>query len=335
VPIRDRGCSDELGQIAQRTHAKGGAVRGHRAFRFGVLDFAAASREAWIAKARKAEALGYATFLVPDHFTRQFAPLIALMAAADATRTLRVGSFVCNNDFRHPAVLAKEVATLDLLSDGRFEFGLGAGWARAEYEQLGLPFERPGVRLRRLAEAVRVIKALLADGPAALAGDHYALAGATGFPQPVQRPHPPILMGGSGRRMLTLAAREADIVSFALQYSSADRGHGEGTTAALARMVAWVRQAAGERFSALELNAFIFDVVVTDNRRQAVAALAEKYGVSPEEVPTQTHALVGSVEQISEQLHMWREHFGLSYVCVVGEEAMEAFAPVVARLAGR
>lgn len=307
----------------------------HRPFRFGVGDFTAASREAWVAKARKAEALGYATFLIPDHFQKQFAPLIALMVAADATRTLRVGSFVCNNDFRHPAVLAKEVATLDFLSDGRFEFGLGAGWAQGEYERFGLPFARPGVRIRRLGEAVRAIKALLADGPATFAGDDYALTGAVGYPPPVQRPHPPILMGGSGQRMLTLAAREADIVSLLFHYYQADRSYREGTTAALAQMVAWVREAAGERFGTLELNTFIFDVVVTDNRQQAASALAAKWGVPVEDMLTTIHALVGTVDQISEQIQQWREQFGLSYICVFGEEAMEAFAPVVARLAGR
>src|SRR5947207_14304512 len=184
-----------------------------RPFRFGVVAESAPSREAWIELVRRSENLGYATFLLADHYVNEFPPIAALMAAADAASTIHIGSLVFDNDFRHPVVLAKEVATLDLLSGGRFELGLGAGWKLPEYEWAGIPFNPPGVRIDRLAEAVRVLKGLFADGPLTFSGRHYAIAGLDGQPKPLQRPHPPITIGGGGRRILSLAAREADTVS--------------------------------------------------------------------------------------------------------------------------
>src|SRR6266550_2451379 len=188
-----------------------------RPFRFGVICEHMQSAEEWVTKARQAEEYGYSTLLIRDHFIRepfgdQLAPLIALMAAANATKTLRVGSLVMDNDYRHPVMLAKEAATLDLLSGGRFELGIGAGWLRSEYEQAGMVFEPAGVRVSRLEEAIQVLKALFADQPITFAGDHYTITNLSGFPKPTQRPHPPILVGAGSKRMLALAAREADIV---------------------------------------------------------------------------------------------------------------------------
>src|SRR6266568_8001917 len=183
-----------------------------RPFRFGVITESAPSREHWTTLVRRAEELGYATFLLADHYVNEFPPLVALMAAADATKTLRVGSFVFDNDFRHPALLAKEIATLDLLSGGRFELGIGAGWHRPEYEQTGLPFESAGVRISRLEEALRIIKGFLTEETVTFAGSHYTVTGLKAFPKPLQRPHPPIFIGGGGKRLLALAGREADIV---------------------------------------------------------------------------------------------------------------------------
>src|SRR5579864_9181610 len=184
-----------------------------RPFRFGVLCEEMGTREAWLAKVWRVEELGYATLLLRDHFMPgpfgdQFAPLSALMAAAMVSNTLRIGTMVFDNDYRHPVVLGKEVATLDVLSSGRFEFGLGAGWMGSEYEQAGMTFDSPGTRVERFEEALRIFKGLFADEPLTFAGKHYAIRGIDGFPKPLQRPHPPILIGAGGRRMLSLAGRE-------------------------------------------------------------------------------------------------------------------------------
>lgn len=225
----------------------------HRAFRFGVIVFEPTSREELVAKARRAEALGYATVLMPDHLGKQFSPLLALQMVAEATTTLRVGSFVLDNDFRHPVMLAKEVATLDVLSDGRFELGLGAGWLRSEYEQAGIAFASPAVRVARLEESVSIVKRLFAEEAVTFSGAHYSITNLQGSPRPVQRPHPPILIGGGGKRILSLAAREADIVGLAAK-SRAD-GSGldilDGLPEATDQKIALLRQVAGEHFSRL------------------------------------------------------------------------------------
>ncbi|HET7036422.1 MAG TPA: TIGR03621 family F420-dependent LLM class oxidoreductase [Thermomicrobiaceae bacterium] len=305
-----------------------------RPFRFGAGLFGAESRAEWTELARRAEALGYAMLLVPDHFQRQLAPIAALMAAADATSTLRVGSYVCNNDFRHPALLAKEAATLDLLSEGRFEFGIGAGWAEPEYSSAGIPFDRPGARLARLSEALEIITALFRGGTLAFSGKHYQIEGLEGYPLPLQQPHPPLLLGGSGERMLALAARKADIVSFTPARRASDAPSGESSTAALRRMAGWAREAAGTRWPELELNTFFFDVAVDDDSTKAREMIARKRNVPVEDVPQQLHALAGSPSEVVEQLLGLREELGISYVVAVGAAEMEALAPVVARLTG-
>src|SRR5207253_6767082 len=186
-------------------------------------------REHWVQQARRAEELGYSTFLLPDHYVNDLATTPALAIAAEATNTLRVGSFVFDNDFRHPAAVAKEAATLDLLSDGRFELGIGAGWHGPEYQQTGIPFEPPGVRVGRLEEAVTIIKALFGEEPVNFSGKHYTINGLVGLPKPVQRPHPPILIAGGGKRVLSLAAREADIVGLHIK-TYADGSGGDMTS---------------------------------------------------------------------------------------------------------
>jgi probable F420-dependent oxidoreductase len=306
-------------------------------FRFGVVTESAPSREQWIKLARRVEELGYATFLLADHYVNEFPPLTALMAAADATSSLRVGSIVFNNDLRHPAMLAKEVATLDLLSGGRFELGIGAGWHRPEYEQVGIPFDPAGVRISRLEEALQIIKKFFTEESITFSGGHYTVTDLKAFPKPSQRPHPPIFIGGGGKRLLALAGREADIVG--LHRKVNDDGTvdaSERTEAAIARKVEWVRQAAGERFESLELNILTGDIVITEHRQQA----AEQYirerarpGATAEELLASPYLFFGTVDQIAEQIQRLREQFGISYF-VVGDESMEMLAPVVARLAG-
>lgn len=306
-----------------------------RPFRFGVITESAPSREQWVTLVRRVEELGYATFLLADHFVNELLPIAALMAAADATKTLRVGSFVFDNDFRHPALLAKEVAALDLLSGGRFEFGIGAGWHRPEYEQVGIPFESAGVRISRLEEALSIVRQFFTEETVNFAGSHYTVTDLKAFPKPVQRPHPPIFMGGGGKKVLTLAGREADIVGLHLRVK--DDGTvdpSERTEAAIARKVEWVRQAAGDRFAAVELNLLIGDVVITEDRQQAVEQYAREKGrpgATAEQILANPYLLIGSVEQIAERIYRLREQFSISYF-VVDSESMEAFASVVARL---
>lgn len=311
-------------------------------FRFGAAADAAPTRAAWVAQVRRAEELGYATFLVADHYTLDFPPIAALMAAADATTAIRVGSLVFDNDFRHPAQLAREVATLDLLSDGRFELGIGAGWRQADYDQVGLPFDGAGVRIDRLIEALAIIKQFFAQESVTFTGTHYRVSELQASPKPLQRPHPPIFIGGGGRRMLTVAGQEADIVGLHLK-ANADGtvDASERTTAALERKLAWVRQAAGERFASLELSLLASAVVVTDDRHQAAEARARELAAhggmadtSADMLLADPYLFIGTVEHIVEQITHLRQQFGISYV-VMRPDDVEAFAPVVARLAGK
>jgi probable F420-dependent oxidoreductase len=286
---------------------------------------------------RKAEDLGYATFLLADHFVNEFPPLVALTVAADATKTLRVGSFVFDNDFRHPALLAKEVATLDLLSGGRFELGIGAGWHRPEYEQTGLPFDSAGVRINRLEEALTIIKQFFTKESVTFAGSHYTVTDLKAFPKPLQHPSPPILMGGGGKRLLTLAGQEADIVGLHLKVNeNGTVDASERTEAALAQKVEWVRRAAGERFAAVELNLLVGSVIITQHQQQAAEQYICESGrpfVTAEQLLASPYVLIGSIEQLIERIQRLREQFGISYL-VLDADHMEAFAPVVARLAG-
>jgi probable F420-dependent oxidoreductase len=305
-------------------------------FRFGVQLSHAPSGPAWRQLARTVEALGYTTLFLPDHFEEQLGPLVALTVAAEATTTLRVGSLVFGNDYRHPVVLAKEIATLDLLSEGRVEFGIGAGWMTTDYEQSGIPHDRPGERIDRMAESLAVLKSLWSTGAATHLGTHYRVEGAVGFPRPVQRPHPPVIIGGGGRRVLGLAAREADIVGVNPSLAAGAIGPEViATTTAeyYDQRVAWIREAAGDRFDRLELQCLTFLVQITDDRTAALDGLASVLGVPAAEVAHAPVALVGTTGQIADTLRERRERWGFSYV-VVHEAEMEAFAPVVAELTG-
>jgi probable F420-dependent oxidoreductase len=306
-----------------------------RKFRFGVQTSRGASREAWAEKARKIEDLGYSTLFIPDHFEDQLAPLIALTAAADATTTLRLGTLVLDNDYRHPLMLAKEAATLDLLSDGRLELGIGAGWMRTDYDAAGMTYDRPGVRIDRLKEGITIIKGLLADGPVTFSGKHYTITNHEGLPKPVQKPLP-ILIGGGGKRVLSIAAREANIVgvNFNLEQGAVNQqvlqtGGAETTD----EKMKWIRDAAGPRFDDLELNVTVFVGIVTDDRDKMAERIAPAYGMSPAEAVESPHVLVGNQEQIIETLRRRRERYGFSYIAFSGD-GFEQFAPIVNKLAG-
>jgi probable F420-dependent oxidoreductase len=315
-----------------------------RPFRFGVLGEGIRSGEELLAEARRAEALGFSTLLLRDHLVRepfgdQLAPMVALTAAAGATRTLRVGTLVLDNDYRHPVLLAKEAATLDLLSGGRFELGIGAGWLREEYRRAGMPFDPPGVRVGRLEESLQVLKGLLAGPAFAFAGAHYSVTGLEGFPRPVQRPRPPILVGAGSRRMLGIAGREADIVGIlprALPNGTISEDLSERSAAAVVEKVGWVRRAAGERFGEIELS-MVAAVRLAGDHTKAAERLAVEQGwgsAAAERVLEMPSVFLGSVERIVDQMQARRDRCGFSYY-VVADGAMDAVAPVVERLAGR
>jgi len=309
-----------------------------RPFRFTVQCSSPTAMDArtWRDLARRCEGLGYSTLTVSDHLDEQVGPCAALMAAADATSTLRIGAMVFCNDFRHPVALAKEAATLDLLSDGRFEFGLGAGWLRTDYERAGISLDSPSVRIERMTEALAVIKGLWAAGPVTFAGRHYRVRDLVGTPKPLQDPHPPVFIGGGGRRMLSLAARQADIVGLnpAMSSGAIDGSIGADATAeATLRKVGWIREAAVDRWPALDLQVRIHLAMVTDARSEIAEAMAGGFGLTVSQATASPHALVGTVEQVVEDLVHRRELFGIN-VIGLPIESMEAFEPIVARLAG-
>ena len=301
---------------------------GTRPFRFGVG--LASPWENWRDLARRAEDFGYATLYVGDHFAGnvdRLAPLPALVAAAAATSSIRLGTIVLANDFRHPAVLAKEAATVDVLSHGRLELGIGTGWLEADYRGAGLAFPPAAERIERLAETVQICKAFFTRDEVSFSGKHYQVLRLRGYPSVVQRPHPPIMLGGRQRRMLSLAAREADIVSISRVAPAA--GQLEPT---FAENVAWVRDAAGPRFALLELHTNTH-VEVDDNQQAAVERMAARLRLAPDAVLETPGRLAGPTTAIVEQLLAWRERFHISYF-TFSYQVMDAMAPVVARLAG-
>ncbi len=296
------------------------------------------SAKGWAEQARRAEDLGYSAVLMPDHFDDQLAPVPALMAAADATTSLRIGTLVFDNDYRHPLVLAKEAATLDLLSGGRLELGLGAGWMRTDYEQAGIAYDPPAVRVERFEEGLAVVKGLLAaEGPFSFSGRHYQVSEHTPTPRPLQRPRPPVIVGGGGRRVLTIAAREADIVSINVDLRAGKAGPESAPNAspeATRTKVSWVKEAAGERFEQLELNTLVGFVMVTDDRQSLIESIAPTFGLDPADAVHVPLALVGTLEEIEEELYWRRENYGITYFSI-SSDAFETLAPVVGRLAGR
>lgn len=292
--------------------------------------------------ARHAESVGYDVVVIPDHLVDQLAPIPVLATVAAATKRLRIGTFVLNNDLRHPAVLAQDLASLDVLSGGRLEIGIGAGWNQREYAAIGMSFDPGSLRVERLAESVAVLKGLFGDGPFSFAGTHYSIVEMDGRPKPAQRPHPPFMIGGGSRRVLELAGREADIVGLAPRPL---RGGGVDASSALvsatAEKIAWVRQAAGARFEQLELNVYpspaFGDVQITDDAlaaaREAAGAIRRRWGVeiAPAELLESPHVYIGTVEQLAEKLVALREQFGISSLLLDGAPGIER---LVERLAG-
>jgi probable F420-dependent oxidoreductase len=308
-------------------------------FRFGIPlgDEAITSRASLVEFARRIEAHGYSSVQVPDHFVNGIMPIAAMMAVADAAPKLRVGSFVFNNDFRHPALLAKEMAALDCYSDGRLELGLGAGWNEEEYTMIGMPFDPSSTRVQRLAEAIQIIKAFFTQEQVDFSGAYYTVRSLPATPRPAQQPHPPIFIGGGGKQVLSLAAREADIVGIHLKVGSGSQAAVDNRLAsAYEQKIAWVRQAAGDRFADIELN-ILLDVFFTDTPREQAEELRQSRGwisVSIDDVLAMPNLLIGNVDGMIEMLQQRRERYGMSYITLYRAEMADAFAPIVARLAG-
>jgi probable F420-dependent oxidoreductase len=307
-----------------------------RPFRFGLLLEMRADTtvDEVVADARRAQDLGCSIVLGTDHF-RRLGVLPLLQHVAERT-SLRIGTLVLNNDMRHPAVLAQDLAALDHVSGGRLEIGLGAGWDRGEYEAIGLPFDAAGRRVDRLEASLRLLKRALRDGRLEHSGDDaYPQMAMHGAPVSLQRPHPPVLVGGGSRRVLSIAGREADIVG--LDTRSLPDGSHDGTNvtpAATDAKVGWIRDAAGDRFDDLEINALVFAVVPDYPAQVGALAANAAPGVSEEEIAGSPHYLYGETARMVDHLEASRQRWRVSYLAVKPAQ-LDVLAPVIGRLAGR
>src|SRR5947207_6431072 len=284
--------------------------------------------------------MGYSALMIPDHLVDILAPVPALATIAAVTERIRIGTFVFNNDLRHPAVLAHDLASLDVLSDGRLEIGIGAGWNVPEYEAIGLPFDRTPVRVERMKEGVAVLKGCFADGPFSWSGTSYTIGEYDFLPKPVQKPHPPFLIGGGGRRTLTFAAREANTIGLAPRILANGRGDPRSiTVAATAEKIEWVREAAGDRFDDLEFNIYpsMRQVTVTDHARDEARKLIDRmrdrtgYELTEDELLEAPHIFIGTIDFLVDKLVRLRKQLGISSILL---GAVDELAPVVERLAG-
>ncbi len=316
-------------------------------FRFGTGAEWRADPDEIRAVARKAEELGYDTFGMGDHFMLPFAPLIAMQAVADATTTLRVTQTVLNQDLRYPAVLAKELATLDVFSGGRLQVGLGAGWMQAEYDQIGIRYDKASTRIERLEEVMIVLKGLFGTGPFSFSGRHLHIDTLDGLPKPRQQPHPPIMIGGGGAKLLAVASRQADIIQVQplIPGGALSMDATEFTEAAFRKKVGWIRDAAGERFDQIELGVLLLNVTITDNVKRVLddfvtdyehraRRLGGEFDLSREEILASPVVAVGSLMQICDKLVELRETLGLSYFTSPVGTPPETLAPIIERLAG-
>jgi probable F420-dependent oxidoreductase len=316
-----------------------------RPFRFAVQATNATSASAWHDLARKVEDLGYSTLFLADHYLgpgparraahtpeQDLAPIAAMATAASVTSTLRIGCRVFCIDYHVPAVLAKEAATLDLLSDGRLEFGIGAGWSEGEYEAMGISFDCAPRRVAKLAEVVALLKAHWSGDELDCTGEFVNVHGYAGTPRPVQRPHPAIMIGGGRERVLSFAGREADIVSISNVPFVAVNDAGLSPAAEAARRVGYVRAAAGDRFAGLDIESSPYFTAVTDDATNALARVATAIGIDADVLVDHPNVLIGSADAITERLESRREALGVNYV-TVQQSQVDAFAPIAQRLA--
>ncbi len=317
-----------------------------RPIRFGFTGGASSKRAKLLESARLVEQLGYSTFGLADHFVRPFAPLIAGMAVADATTTLRITQTVLAQDFREPAVLAKELATLDVLSEGRLQVGLGAGWLRQEYEDASMRFDSAAVRIERLEETAVILRGLVRAEPFSCHGEHYRINDLTGAPVPDQRPGPPIMIGGGGKKVLSVAARQADIVQLmpSNRNGNTSLDPSQFAAPAIEEKIGWIRDAAGSRFDQIELSAQLIACAVTDEPDQHLSDLAarissviERMGggridLGTDDLRTSPIVAVGPLDEVCEKLLETRRCYGISYFAAPIDAKPEILAPVIERL---
>lgn len=317
--------------------------------RFGIQSFAPESAQEWRDQAKAAEDLGFSSFHLADHVigpgpkleatrhpVQTVAAIPAMAVAAEATSTIAVGCRVLCVDYRQPVMLAKELATLDFFSNGRLEMGLGAGWLANEYEAMGIPFDRPGVRIDRLEETIELLKACFADGSVEIDGQHVHASGFEAVPKPIQRPRPPLMIGGGSRRILTIAGREADIVSLNFNNSSGvigPAGVGSSTAEATMEKIGWIKQGAGDRFEDLEIEIAAYFTVVTEDEDATLGMMAPMFGLTPQELADHPNALIGPIGVLIERIQERRERYGINYV-TFGASVMRDVAPIVEALAG-
>ena len=322
-------------------------------FRFSLQSFNTDSPDSWRTLIEKTEDLGYSTFYLADHFLssgpaleptfhppQMLAAVPAIAMALEQTTRLRVGCRVFCNDYRIPITLAKEAATMDYLSGGRLEFGIGAGWIKSEYEAVGLPFDEFPQRFERLSESVAAYKAFMSGQPLNVSGEHTNWAGFHGTPSPVQKPYPPLMIGGGSQKILKYAGQEADIVSINFNNRAGmlgPDGMNSGMAEATERKIEWIKRGAGARFDQLELEIGAYNTIITDQQQATATAIGDMLGLDAADIIKHPHCLIGSVDFICEELLRRREQYGISYISVLddGENNMvEAFAPVVNKLAG-
>jgi len=272
--------------------------------RFATQSGSASSGQEWIDRAKRLEALGY-------------------------------GTLVVDNDFRNPTVFARECATLDVLTNGRFELGIGAGWLDRDYQSTGIPFDRGRVRVGRLAEAVTLLKRLFTEEQVTFAGEYYEVDRAECRPKPVQRPYPPFLIAGGGPDILALAGREANIVAIV---ASGITGSGKLapeklTLETMREQIRLVRDAAGARFGEIELSMFL-DCIVTDDREKTIAEMAKKAKAEPDVLRNSAYRGIGTLREIRDHIVRMRDAIGITYFCLRGPD-VESLGPVVGELTGR
>jgi probable F420-dependent oxidoreductase len=319
-------------------------------FRFGLQAYAPNSGKEWRELARKAESSGFSSFHLADHIigpgpalaatghpVQTVAAIPAMAVAAEATSTIKVGCRVLCVDYRNPVMLAKEVATLDFFSEGRLELGLGAGWLQGEYEAIGVPFDRAGVRIDRFEEVIALLRASFAEGELNIDTPHVHAVGFEAVPKPFTKSGPPIMIGGGAKRILTIAGREADIVSLNFNNSSGKLGAdgiGSSTAELTDQKIQWIKDGAGARFDQIEIEIAAYFTIVTPDGEGTRAKMAPMFGMTPEVFAEHPNALIGSVDEICDRIVERRERFGISYVSF-GASVIDAVIPVVERLAGK
>jgi probable F420-dependent oxidoreductase len=281
--------------------------------------------------------LGYSVLTMPDHVAEHLAPMPALAAIAVSTESIRIGTMVMSNDWRNPVLLAREAATLDWLSGGRLEFGVGAGWLAQDYTKMGMPYDRPGVRIDRLGEALEIMRDLLSGETVTRSGRYYQVIDASSYPAAIQKPHPPIAIGGGSRRILSMGGLLADIVNVHTNIGAGQRGEAtvpDWGLEAVEERISWIKEGAGDRFGEIELGLRVPMAALTDRRELAAAQLGARSQLRESEVLASPYALVGSVNSICDALSERRERFGFSYF-LWNESELDAMAPVVSRMSGR